>query len=62
VKLRHYTKENADFVDTDIPYDFMLPEKHFVQEATREVGPHGYCSPRHHMHCVRWFLELNGIL
>jgi len=30
------TLENADFVDTDIPYDFMLPEKHFVQEATRE--------------------------
>ena len=28
--------ENADFVDTDIPYDFILPEKHFVQEATRE--------------------------
>jgi intraflagellar transport protein 172 len=30
------TLENADFVDTDIPYDFVLPERHFVQEATRE--------------------------
>ena len=28
--------ENSDFVNTDIPYDFVLPEKHFVQENTRE--------------------------
>ncbi|GMH40815.1 hypothetical protein BSKO_08719 [Bryopsis sp. KO-2023] len=28
--------ENADFVDTDIPYDFELPEKDYVPEDQRE--------------------------
>ena len=28
--------ENSDFVDTDIPYEFDLPEKHFLDEDKRE--------------------------
>eukprot|EP00854_Cymbomonas_tetramitiformis_P006568 gene6568-7868_t len=28
--------ENSDFVNTDIPYDFVLPEKHYVSEEKRE--------------------------
>ena len=28
--------ENADFVQTDIPFDFHLPEKHYLSEARRE--------------------------
>ena len=28
--------ENADFVQTDIPFDFHLPEKHYLPEARRE--------------------------
>jgi intraflagellar transport protein 172 len=28
--------ENSDFVDTDIPYEFELPEKHFLDEDKRE--------------------------
>ena len=28
--------ENADFVDTDIPFDFTIPDAHFITEAMRE--------------------------
>eukprot|EP00899_Mesostigma_viride_P028336 jgi/Mesvir1/8688/Mv02626-RA.1 len=28
--------ENSDFVDTDIPYDFALPEVHYLDEEKRE--------------------------
>lgn len=28
--------ENADFVDTDIPFDFHIPSKHYVSEAKRQ--------------------------
>ncbi len=28
--------ENADFAATDIPYDFDLPARHFLDEARRE--------------------------
>lgn len=28
--------ENADFADTDIPYDFNLPDRHYLDEARRE--------------------------
>ena len=28
--------ENSDFVDTDIPYEFDLPERHFLDEDQRE--------------------------
>ncbi len=28
--------ENADFVDTDIPFDFTIPDSHFITEAMRE--------------------------
>ncbi len=28
--------ENADFVQTDIPYDFHLPDKHYLPESKRE--------------------------
>ena len=28
--------ENADFVNTDIPFDFHIPETHYIPEAMRE--------------------------
>lgn len=28
--------ENADFVDTDIPFDFHIPDTHYIPEAMRE--------------------------
>ena len=28
--------ENADFVDTDIPFDFTVPDAHFITEPMRE--------------------------
>ena len=31
--------ENADFVDTDIPFDFHIPSKHYVPEAMRQQVP-----------------------
>ncbi len=38
--------ENADFVNTDVPYDFPLPTRHYVDEAAREeVGePKGHSN------------------
>ncbi len=30
------TLENADFQNTDIPYDFAIPEKHAISEEKRE--------------------------
>jgi intraflagellar transport protein 172 len=28
--------ENADFVDTDVPFDFTIPDAHFITEPMRE--------------------------
>ena len=28
--------ENADFVDTDIPFDFSIPDIHYIAEDLRE--------------------------
>ena len=28
--------ENADFVDTDIPFDFHIPDAHYIPETMRE--------------------------
>lgn len=28
--------ENADFVNTDIPFDFHIPETHYIPENMRE--------------------------
>ena len=28
--------ENADFVDTDIPFDFSIPDTHYITEDLRE--------------------------
>lgn len=28
--------ENADFVDTDIPFNFTVPDVHFITEPMRE--------------------------
>lgn len=28
--------ENADFVDTDIPFDFHIPDTHYITETMRE--------------------------
>ena len=36
--------ENADFVDTDIPYDFHIPDTHYIAEAVREEVYNISCS------------------
>lgn len=36
--------ENADFVNTDIPYDFHIPDTHYVAEALREEVCGAICS------------------
>lgn len=31
--------ENADFVNTDIPFEFHIPERHYIPETRREEVP-----------------------
>ena len=49
--------ENADFVGTDIPYDFTIPDTHFIAEATREEVCTSQSAPLHatkmHFVCVK---------
>lgn len=37
------TLDNSDFAETEIPFDFPLPEKQFLCDADREKVP---CDPR----------------
>lgn len=41
--------ENADFVDTDIPFDFHIPSKHYASEGLRQqVIPVWFVCPKRH--------------
>lgn len=40
--------ENADFVDTDVPFDFHIPATHYIPETTREE----VCCCQSALHCT----------
>lgn len=51
--------ENADFVDTDIPFDFTVPDAHYITEPMREeVSLWLNCASL----CRRYRIQPHGML
>ncbi len=54
--------ENADFVDTDIPFDFTIPDAHFITEPMREEVSLGLDCARSDDLCRRYRVQPPSML